>query len=85
MRPPAVYDLYKAEKGFEETYSRLGVELALGTPRRHLDILVELCEVYLRDCGGSELAVTYRDQLDRTKRLIEVRHVLVNNREAAND
>ncbi len=85
MKPPAVYDRYKAERGFEENYSRLGLELAVGTPRRHLDILVELCEVYLRDCGDTELATTYRTPLDRSKRLIEVRHVLANTREAAND
>lgn len=85
MKPPAVYDRYRAEKGFEENHSRLGLELAVGTPRRHLDILVELCEVYLRDCGDSELAVSYRNRLDRTKRLIEVRHVITSNREPAND
>ena len=39
----------------------------------------------MRDCGDTELAATYRTQLDRSKRLIEVRHVLVNTREAAND
>jgi hypothetical protein len=85
VKPPAVYDRYKAEKGFVESHDRLALELCLGTPRRHLDILVELCEVYLRECGDTELAANFRERLDRSKRVIEVRHVLVNTREAAND
>lgn len=62
------YKQHQASQAFDRNASRLRLELAMGTPRRHLDILVELLETLLPDTGGSLVTEHYRQQLAQLKR-----------------
>lgn len=57
------YRQYTAQSAFERNASRLRLELSMGTPRRHLDVLVELLRVLVEDTGGSQLTAQYRAEL----------------------
>lgn len=58
---------YRAQQAFARNLGRLRIELRLGTPRRHLDVLVELLDALLPECGDTLLAASYRDELGRAK------------------
>lgn len=57
-----------AQEAFERNMLRLKNEIALGTAARHIDVLVELLESLLPDCGSSLLVESYRKQLADIKR-----------------
>jgi hypothetical protein len=58
---------HRAQRAFTRTIAKLWLELRLGTPRRHLDVLVELCDALLSECGKSKLSECYRFELDKAK------------------
>lgn len=62
------YKQHQASQAFDRNSSHLRRELALGTPRRHLDVLVELLETLLPETGGSLVTEHYRQQLEQLKR-----------------
>lgn len=45
----------------------------MGTPRRHLDVLVELLEVLVEQTGATLLTTQYREELTALKRLVATR------------
>lgn len=61
------YAEHLAQTRFEKNLGLLELELRLGSARRHLDPLVELCEIYLPKCGESLLARTYKQRLAEAK------------------
>lgn len=67
------YREHMAQVAFERHARRLRDELALGTPRRHLDVLVELLERLLADCGSTLLTDGYRRELAELGRLVSTR------------
>jgi hypothetical protein len=79
-----LYEQHRARDGFRRNMDRLRLGLALNDARRHIEPLIELCEMYLAGCGDTQLAADFREQLERSKCLVEVRHVLL-NKEPAND
>jgi len=83
-RSASLYAEHRARDGFKRNMDRLRLALAFGDARRHLDPLLELCELHLAGCGDNRLADDFKQQLDRSKRLVEVRHILL-SKEAAND
>jgi hypothetical protein len=54
---------HRAQQAFARNIGRLWLELRLGTPRRHLDVLLELCDALLPECGSSQLTDNYRAEL----------------------
>jgi hypothetical protein len=58
---------HRAQQAFERNLGRLRLELRMGTPRRHLDVLVELLETLLPDCGHTRLTDHYRTELHAAK------------------
>lgn len=65
---------HHAQQAFERNAGRLRLELRMGTPRRHLDVLVELLEELLQDCGqGTLLTVSYRAELRDLKQDVATR------------
>lgn len=77
-----LYQQHRARDKFARFHEKLRLGVAMGDARRHLDPLVEACEDYLDLAGDSELTADLRDQLDRTKRVIECRHILISRRPA---
>lgn len=67
------YRRHTAENAFERNASRLRLELSMGTPRRHLDVLVELLEVLVEQTGATLLTTQYREELTALKRLVATR------------
>lgn len=61
---------HRAQQAFARTIGKLWLELRLGTPRRHLDVLVELCDALLPECGGTQLTECYRAELGAAKRQV---------------
>ncbi len=58
---------HRAQRAFERNIGRLWLELRLGTPRRHLDVLVELLDALLPECGKTKLSDSYRAELHAAK------------------
>lgn len=58
---------YRAQQAFARNIGRLWLELRLGTPRRHLDVLVDLLETLLPECGKTQLGECYRAELYAAK------------------
>lgn len=58
---------HRAQRAFERNLGRLRLELRMGTPRRHLDVLVELLEALVPECGKSKLSEHYRAELHAVK------------------
>jgi hypothetical protein len=54
---------HRAQVAFARNLGRLWLELRMGTPRRHLDVLLELCTTLLVNCGPSQLTDRYRVEL----------------------
>lgn len=65
--------MHRAQQAFERNLGRLRLELRMGTPRRHLDVLVELCDALLPECGKSKLTECYRAELHAAKTLVSQR------------
>lgn len=65
--------MHRAQQAFERNLGRLRLELRMGTPRRHLDVIVELLEALLPDCGKSKLTDCYRSELHAAKTLVSQR------------
>ncbi len=76
MSAPRHYREHKAQERFVRNMQLLELELRMGTARRHLDVLVELLEQLVAQCGASLLAETYRTELDHAKRRVITRHNL---------
>ncbi len=76
MSAPRHYREHKAQERFVRNMQLLDLELTMGSPRRHLDVLVELLELLVSQCGSSLLAETYRTELDHAKRRVITRHNL---------
>lgn len=64
------YSEHVAQQRFERNIQLLQLELRMGTPRRHLDVLVELLEILVDQTGGSALTEVYRVQLSEAKRVV---------------
>jgi len=64
---------HQNREAFHRALGKLQLELALGTPRRHLDTLVELAVAYLSACGESELSVSLRAELGRVMAMVATR------------
>lgn len=52
---------------------RLNLELAMNTPRRHIDPLLELLDLYVERTGGSVLTEQLRVQLAEFKQRVAAR------------
>jgi hypothetical protein len=80
----ALYEQHKARDKFVRYHEKLRLCLAMGDAYRHLDPLVEACEDWLARCGDNVLTDKLRESFERTKRVVECRHVLL-SKEKAND
>jgi hypothetical protein len=67
------YRQHAAGSAFERNASRLRLELSMGTPRRHLDVLVELLRVLVEETGGTQLTARYRAELADLERAVATR------------
>jgi hypothetical protein len=63
----------EARARLERHLRRLSLELAMGTPRRYLDPLVELCELLVEQTGGNLLTTALRAQLADLRARVETR------------
>lgn len=54
---------YRAELAMDRVLRDLGLELARGTDRRHLQTLLELGDLYVDDLGPTVLAAAYKETL----------------------
>jgi hypothetical protein len=66
----------RARERFSRTLERLQTELSLGTPRRHLDVLVELAEAYLDQLDHTTLRAQFAERLDAARARVSTRHNL---------
>jgi hypothetical protein len=57
----------RARARFEHHLRRLELELAMGSPRRYLDPLVELLELLIERTGGNLYTAGYRQKLALAK------------------
>ncbi len=73
MSAPRHFREHKAQERFVRNMQLLDLELAMGSPRRHLDVLVELLELLVEQCGNSILADAYRSELAHAKRRVTTR------------
>ena len=73
MSAPRHFREHKAQARFERNMQLLDLELTLGTARRHLDVLVELLEQLVEQCGHSLLADSYRTELRHAKNRVLTR------------
>lgn len=71
---------FRAQQAFERHLARLREELRAGTPRERLDVLVELLDGLLPDCGRTRLTECYREELAALRREVVQRS---NERRAA--
>jgi len=73
MSGPRHFREHKAQQRFSRNMQLLDLELAVGTPRRHLDVLVELLEVLVEQCGNSIQTDAFRSELSHAKRRVASR------------
>lgn len=73
MSAPRHYREHQAQARFERNMQLLDLELTLGTPRRHLDVLVELLEQLVEQCGGSLRTESFRAELAHAKGRVATR------------
>lgn len=77
MRPYRLLEQYHNREAFERNVERLNFELAMGSPRRHLDVLLELLRTLLPLCGDNSLVTSnYTERLERLERIVAGRHNL---------
>lgn len=67
---------YRALQAFERNCERLHFEILMNTPRRHLDVLLELLRTLLPLCGSNQLVAAYGKRVDRLERIVAGRHNL---------
>jgi hypothetical protein len=67
---------HRCRETFQRNLERLHFEISMQTPRRHLDVLVELLDLLLPGCGDSVLRQSFGEQLERAKLIISTRHNL---------
>lgn len=67
------YQRHVASLAFERNASRLRLELSLGTPRRHLDVLLELLSTLVELTGGTQITAQYRAELAELDRAVKSR------------
>jgi hypothetical protein len=67
------YAEHRAQERFVRNRQLLELELQMGSPRRYLEVLVELLELILPQCGSSVLAATYRTDLVALKHRVVTR------------
>jgi hypothetical protein len=67
------YSQHQAQARFTRNMQLLELELAMGTPRRHLEVLIELLEQLVKQCGSSLLVDSYRIELDHAKHRVTTR------------
>ena len=64
---------HRARERFARAVGLLHVEIAIGTERRHLDNLVELCKAYLEQLDGTLEHAALDTELDDAIALIPTR------------
>lgn len=64
---------HRAQQAFDRNLGLLRLELGLESARRHLDPLLELCDMYLASAGSSLLTQRYREQLTEVRALVAAR------------
>lgn len=69
----AHYKRHQACSAFERNASRLRLELSMGTPRRHLDVLLELLRTLVEETGGTIVTTQYRAELAELQRAVATR------------
>jgi hypothetical protein len=62
-----------AQQRFERNLQRLDMELNASTPRRHLDVLVELLELLVGGMPATLLAAANRQKLNAIKTRVATR------------
>jgi hypothetical protein len=67
------YAEHQAQLRFVRNVQLLELELQMGSPRRYLDVLLELLELLLPHCGASQLVTGYRAELDALKHRVVTR------------
>ena len=67
------YSEHKAQERFVRNRQLLVLELEMRSPRRHLDVLLELLELLVEQCGSSVLAFSYRAELLELKQRVMTR------------
>jgi predicted Zn-dependent protease with MMP-like domain len=70
------YRQWRARQNFSRKLEQLHFELAIESPRRVLDYLLEHAEDLLGQIEGSALRDSFEGQLARAKRLVATRHNL---------
>jgi hypothetical protein len=73
MSSPRHFSEHRAQQRFQRNMQLLDLELTMGTARRHLDVLVELLEQLVEQCGHSLLSDGYRSELAHAKRRVASR------------
>jgi hypothetical protein len=73
MSAPRHFREHKAAERFCRNMQLLALELTMGTPRRHLDVLVELLELLVEQCGNSIRTDAFRAELSHAKRRVDTR------------
>jgi hypothetical protein len=63
----------QARKEFERYMGLLGLDLAMNTPRRHLDVSVRLLELLVEQTGGNLLTEQFRVKLADLKKRVAMR------------
>lgn len=66
----------RARRQFQRKLEQLHFEVSVDSPRRVLDYLVEHLDDLLPRVGATILRDSFRDQLDRAKRIVAGRHNL---------
>jgi hypothetical protein len=72
----AHYKRHQACAAFERNASRLRLELTMGTPRRHLDVLLELLRTLVEETGGTLVTEQYRAELAQLQAAVHQRSSL---------
>jgi len=67
------YTEHRAQERFTRNAQLLELELRCNSPRRHLDVLLELLGLLVEQCGSSVLAASYRVQLIELKQRVTTR------------
>lgn len=73
MSAPRHFREHKAAERFTRNMQLLDLELAMGSARRHLDVLVELLELLVEQCGNSLRTESFRAELSHAKRRVTTR------------
>lgn len=72
----AHYAAYRARQQFSRKLEQLHFELAMESPRRVLDYLIDHLDDLLPRIGDNTLRDSFAEQLTRAKRIVAQRHNL---------